>query len=753
MLKLLSILVFLSGLQVFAANEDVIASRNSLLHRVETLQGIAKKRTQMNEDLSAAYTRVKNDPTEANLRSFISLLLSAQRENWSTARHLANLRIHDFGVIPEFASHKMFFQEKLNILEAVTKEDSGHLKTAIESSNGALIKNLQANLAHKFADINYGIQRKIFCQDLPNTVGKVVAKAKWNAYEAVEKKNLWLAELATKKVEVTKVVLETGREICGETFQSSDAALKEAEANIQNTLKSLPRKRLEQEICSNLPQNSPCAKLLANPFFLAYVSQVPKQSLRHLKIDQTFIRSVSERTDLSRMMVFARDMAGWECHGAVCIPDGGGRGGSGGGSEGTGEGGRDDGEDGGSGSDSRGGGGIGGAGREGRGGGGSREDKDQRDRREKIQRSHDEIKMKIKDLADSMETNKDLQGIGVEIDNTVIRSLENLKWADDFRTTLKKSIEIQVDDVSDVTSSFIPGDTSNYYKSPKASEYYSIESKLNRVETPQGKVAREGLRDLLYSAEAARIQGDLESAEYYKDLANELADVGLSLTPGISVGKDAYEALLGSSFVTGEELDGFSRGMAIIGVATVGGGNYLKIAGKFGIKLAGKIVKLLSTENKAASSLRRLRKIGDFEKAVVKEAIELAEKHGVQVNAIYPGKSGEYVIIGRDMNKVREARAALEKHTKVMVFDGEGVISKSARQDWDLMVLEFSKKGSRVPPEVVKSSEMYRQNKKWLNDAILKGHTIIDLGNPFNSHSDFYEMELELLRGLSNIKM
>jgi hypothetical protein len=58
------------------------------------------------------------------------------------------------------------------------------------------------------------------------------------------------------------------------------------------------------------------------------------------------------------------------------------------------------------------------------------------------------------------------------------------------------------------------------------------------------------------------------------------------------------------------------------------------------------------------------------------------------------------------------------------------------------------KPGDRIPPDVVMTTLKYTTNQVWIKDALEKGHTIIDLGNPMAREiSAFYEMEKnEILR-------
>ena len=64
--------------------------------------------------------------------------------------------------------------------------------------------------------------------------------------------------------------------------------------------------------------------------------------------------------------------------------------------------------------------------------------------------------------------------------------------------------------------------------------------------------------------------GLLGEGEALQKVGLELLDVALTLTPGVSVGKDAYELVTGKNLVTGERLSGFERGMAVVGILSLG---------------------------------------------------------------------------------------------------------------------------------------------------------------------------------------
>ena len=83
--------------------------------------------------------------------------------------------------------------------------------------------------------------------------------------------------------------------------------------------------------------------------------------------------------------------------------------------------------------------------------------------------------------------------------------------------------------------------------------------------------------------------GALIEGETSLTIAEEIADVALCLTPGVSIGKDAYELFVGKNLVTGVALSEFERSIAFVGVITLGTSNYIKVPVKVLVKVLKKI--------------------------------------------------------------------------------------------------------------------------------------------------------------------
>ena len=94
----------------------------------------------------------------------------------------------------------------------------------------------------------------------------------------------------------------------------------------------------------------------------------------------------------------------------------------------------------------------------------------------------------------------------------------------------------------------------------------------------------------------------MEAGDFYRNVGLGLADalVGLDMVSGVV--RDTYEAVTGKNLITGEELDDFSRGFAVLGIVTFGLGSKI---GK-GVKLLNKICKderLLGSSGRVAEKL------------------------------------------------------------------------------------------------------------------------------------------------------
>ncbi len=98
--------------------------------------------------------------------------------------------------------------------------------------------------------------------------------------------------------------------------------------------------------------------------------------------------------------------------------------------------------------------------------------------------------------------------------------------------------------------------------------------------------------------------------------------------------------------------------------------------------------------------------------------------------------SDKTIIVGRKMDDIKKMKNKLGKNDpNLMTFDP----SPLAKKEWN----EYLKKyGNNVPDEIVKNSELYKENAKWIRGAMDGGFNVIDLGTVNGGgKGTFYEME------------
>lgn len=102
--------------------------------------------------------------------------------------------------------------------------------------------------------------------------------------------------------------------------------------------------------------------------------------------------------------------------------------------------------------------------------------------------------------------------------------------------------------------------------------------------------------DSLRAAREYYQHDEFEEGHIAATIADVALDLATSFTPGVSWGRDIYEAITGKSLIDGGELDTFSRSMAVLGVVTVG----------FGSKI-GKAMKVMGRAMKGANAADTMR--------------------------------------------------------------------------------------------------------------------------------------------------
>jgi len=131
--------------------------------------------------------------------------------------------------------------------------------------------------------------------------------------------------------------------------------------------------------------------------------------------------------------------------------------------------------------------------------------------------------------------------------------------------------------------------------------------------------------------------GSMEEHYHAREIGAELlkvaTDIGTSLIPGVSAGRDAYEAITGRSLIDGHELDSIERSFAILGVATLGTAGMVKGAFKTVERIAEFAVR---TEHELAVVEKGLRRS-------IKTAEGVAESAGEITRQLTPGKLKNYL--------------------------------------------------------------------------------------------------------------
>lgn len=206
-------------------------------------------------------------------------------------------------------------------------------------------------------------------------------------------------------------------------------------------------------------------------------------------------------------------------------------------------------------------------------------------------------------------------------------------------------------------------------------------------------------------ADRAYTRGHLVSGNEALNLGIAATDLALSLTPGVSWGKDIYEAITGEKLVDGSKLDAFDRTMAVLGAVTGGIGSKLGTgvkAAKAGMDVfdsivdAGKAADGLGDAVKTASGvLDSANKIGLSKPERVKQLAETASKAGVK-----PGKFGETLEnIGKSDDFARAVRSTpVNKPMFYVKPTGEAIPSTAYRYvGSDAKYLDDFVKNGQIP--------------------------------------------------------
>ncbi len=109
-------------------------------------------------------------------------------------------------------------------------------------------------------------------------------------------------------------------------------------------------------------------------------------------------------------------------------------------------------------------------------------------------------------------------------------------------------------------------------------------NQLEKIDSLTSQLASEGEKDF-YS-------GNMDEGEHWISVASQIVDIGLGFVPVISTGKDLYEGIFGENLITGEKLELWERGMALVSASSLGMGSIAKSSIKVIDGIGGQLVKL-----------------------------------------------------------------------------------------------------------------------------------------------------------------
>jgi hypothetical protein len=126
-------------------------------------------------------------------------------------------------------------------------------------------------------------------------------------------------------------------------------------------------------------------------------------------------------------------------------------------------------------------------------------------------------------------------------------------------------------------------------------------------------------------------------------------------------------------------------------------------------------------------------------------ALAGSEFNGIKAERIRPGSDTKVAVVGRNMEALDKYAQGLKnsKGIEPELFTGNK-ISPAADADWAELKRTFAP--DRVPDDIVRQSQMFRENQAWAQKLADQGYTVVDIGNPTHQGlSPFYEMEKAIL--------
>jgi len=161
---------------------------------------------------------------------------------------------------------------------------------------------------------------------------------------------------------------------------------------------------------------------------------------------------------------------------------------------------------------------------------------------------------------------------------------------------------------------------------------------------------------LIIAADKASAAGQKEDAEAFAQIGVSLADLALGLTPGVGFAKDTYEALTGTSLLTGQGLSDLDRGFAVAGMVTGGlGGEIWK-----GLKVIGRLLSEVGETRAVAPILRGAQRI-----------LEVTRQYQFSLRVAKYGAG-----IPEDVSELEKLHIRLGREEIGSLFDSAGEVKK-----------------------------------------------------------------------------
>lgn len=300
------------------------------------------------------------------------------------------------------------------------------------------------------------------------------------------------------------------------------------------------------------------------------------------------------------------------------------------------------------------------------------------------------------------------------------------------------------------------------YKSEHARELRELHQRLDMTlaRGPQQYDAKQVAYSVLRDTDKAYLEYDSELGEQLYNIAKILTDIATDIIPITSIPKDLYRALIGKEPRTGDVLAYWERVMAAsfaaLTVTTLGTTTAILPAvrgivktGKMGeaeVLSAVKLAQLIETDTKVRYAINEAIKGGVLTSIEhledVRQLVPTISKVAHQVSIRRVGNNGKFAVIGKGMDNVKNVREKLKMDGVLAEVFEPTVVSEN---DWIKALKKYN--GQAVPKELVTSTEIYKENQRWIEQKIADGYTILDANNPVGAaNGDFYQMELDVIR-------